>query len=55
MNIEEHNKPLIQAMFDRGCEWTNRKGWEYFTLNGKYESFPIGYIRGPLSKTTENY
>ena len=45
--IESHNEPLRQAMFARGCEWQVNDTTEHFTLNGQYEDYPIGYIRGP--------
>ena len=43
--IESHNEPLRQAMFARGCKWVVNGAYESFQLNGKYEPYPVGYIR----------
>lgn len=45
--IEDHNKPLRDAMFARGCQWKSDGKREHFTLNGEFEPYPAGYIRGP--------
>lgn len=47
ITIDSHNEPLRQAMFARGCKWKDNGQTQHFTLNGRYEPYPIGYIRGP--------
>lgn len=47
LTIAIHNEQLRKVMFDRGCEWKQTTSKEYFTKDGEYEPYPVGYIRGP--------
>lgn len=47
MKIRKHNKVLRDAMFARGCQWVDNGEKQHFILNGKFEPYPVGYIRCP--------